>query len=77
MGLTAGMRRVSADELETLLALEAPILEWDENGPAEYWGESEPSLQLDKAWNGLHYLLTQTARGRRAVVLFNVGRQSR
>lgn len=60
MGMTAGMRRVSANELETLLALEAPVLEWDENGSGQYWGESEPSLQLDKASNGLHYLLTQT-----------------
>lgn len=63
MSMTAGMRRVSGAELESLLALEAAVTEFDEEDYAEDLADNEASLDLDKAWHGLHYLLTETADG--------------
>ena len=62
MGITIGLRRLGGAELGSLAALEAPTIDAEEAGNAD-WNEADfLDLDLDKAWHGIHYLLNRNKR---------------
>jgi Domain of unknown function (DUF1877) len=64
MGMIGNFRRASDARIEALLADPAGILEYLDDG--DDGGEGDPDdahadLDVDKAWHGIHFLLTGTA----------------
>ncbi|HBP22375.1 MAG TPA: hypothetical protein DEA08_31915 [Planctomycetes bacterium] len=62
MGMTAALLRVGSEQLDCIAATPTLAFElvWPEREPS---GPSSPVLDLDKNWNGLHYLITGSVRG--------------
>ena len=62
MGITATIRRVGGAELEYLMTLQAPVVmsELKFYATAKYPKDDDDLLYIDKAWDGLHYLLAGT-----------------
>jgi hypothetical protein len=65
MGMTMTGRRLAADEVEALLA--------DPGQVEDLLFGAEPDLDLEKAWDGLHFVLARAGAGSERALLGNDG----
>ncbi|GLW30505.1 YfbM family protein [Actinoplanes regularis] len=65
MGMTMTGRRLAAGEVDALLA--------DPGQVESFLFEAEPDLDLDKAWDGLHFVLAQAGGGAERALLGSDG----